>query len=26
VRDYHEGKVDWIAAGYAVVSGEAVAA
>jgi len=26
VRDYHERKADWIAAGYAVVSGAAVAA
>ena len=26
VRDYHEGKADWIAAGYTVVSGEVVAA
>ena len=26
VRDYHEGKADWIAAGYAVVSEDAAAA
>ena len=26
VRDYHEGKADWIAAGYAVISDGAVAA
>lgn len=26
VRDYHEGKADWIAAGYAIVSDSAAAA